>query len=91
MPVSSDIQAGDVLVTSGIDGTYPAGLPVAKVIKIERDPAYPFAKIVCLPMAGVDRHKYLLIVSGMPELPPRPESSSSATEDKPKLVSKRKP
>ena len=91
MPVSSDIQAGDVLVTSGIDGTYPAGLPVAKVIKIERDPAYPFAKIVCLPMAGVDRHKYLLIVSGSPELPPRPEMTPTAIEEKPKLVSKRKP
>lgn len=73
MPVSSDIQNGDVLVTSGIDGTYPAGLPVAKVIKIERDPAYPFARITCAPMAGVDRHRYLLIVSSMPQLPPRPE------------------
>jgi rod shape-determining protein MreC len=91
MPISSDIQPGDVLVTSGIDGTYPAGLPVAKVVKIERDPAYPFAKIVCLPMAGVDRHRYLLIVAGTPELPPRPESATTTSEEKPKIVSKRKP
>ena len=83
MPVSSDIQAGDVLVTSGIDGTYPEGLPVAKVVKIERDPAYPFARIVCMPMAGVDRHRYLLIVSGSPELPPRP-APEATTEEKPK-------
>lgn len=73
MPVSAEIQAGDVLVTSGIDGTYPPGLPVAKVVSIERNPAYPFAKIVCAPMAGVDRHRYLLIVAGAPQLPPRPE------------------
>ena len=49
MPVSSDIVEGDVLVTSGIDGTYPPNLPVAKVLKIERDPAYPFARINCTP------------------------------------------
>ncbi len=77
MPISSDIQSGDVLVTSGIDGTYPAGLPVARVIKIERDPAYPFARITCEPMAGADRHRYLLIVSGLPQLPPRPEAESN--------------
>jgi rod shape-determining protein MreC len=90
MPISSDIQPGDELVTSGIDGTYPAGLPVAKVIKIERDPAYPFARIVCLPIAGVDRHRYLLIVSGTPELPPRPESKTVQSDEKPKITLKRK-
>ena len=89
MPVSSDIQNGDVLVTSGIDGTYPAGLPVAKVIKIERDPAYPFARITCAPMAGVDRHRYLMIVSGLPELPPRPEDEVRAA-DQAKGQNKRK-
>jgi rod shape-determining protein MreC len=73
MPVSADIQIGDELVTSGIDGTYPPGLPVAKVVKIDRDPAYPFARIVCMPIAGVDHNHYLLIVSGLPELPPLPD------------------
>jgi rod shape-determining protein MreC len=63
---------------------------VAKVIKIERDPAYPFARIVCIPIAGVDRHRYLLIVSGSPELPPRPEAGATATEEKPKITLKRK-
>ncbi|MDH2918121.1 MAG: rod shape-determining protein MreC, partial [Sideroxydans sp.] len=51
MPISADVQNDDVLVTSGIDGTYPAGIPVAKIVKIERDPAYPFARITCLPLA----------------------------------------
>ena len=73
MPISSDIQTGDELVTSGIDGTYPPGLPVARVKKIERDPAYPFASIECEPLAGVDRNRYLLIVSGLPQLPSLPE------------------
>ncbi len=82
MPVSSDILEGDVLVTSGIDGTYPAGLPVAKVIKIERDPAYPFARIVCVPMAGVDRSRHLLIVSGLQQLPPRPDEVTADEKTK---------
>ncbi len=72
MPVSSDIQHDDLLVTSGIDGVYPPGIPVAKVVKIERDPAYPFARITCLPVAGVDNHRHLMILSGLPQPPERP-------------------
>lgn len=72
MPVSSDIQNGDVLVTSGIDGIYPPGIPVARVEKVERDVAYPFARIICLPLAGVDNHRHLLILSGLPKPPERP-------------------
>jgi len=89
MPISSDIQVDDVLVTSGIDGTYPAGLPVAKVISIERDPAYPFARIVCTPLAGVDRNRHLLIVSGLPQLPPPPQPEV-VKEEKEKIVIRKK-
>ncbi|MDQ3268138.1 MAG: rod shape-determining protein MreC [Pseudomonadota bacterium] len=84
MPISSDIQNGDVLVTSGIDGTYPPGLPVAKVIHVERDPAYPFARILCGPIAGVDKRRQLLILSALLKLPERPEAVVGATTDKPK-------
>lgn len=63
MPVNVEIENGDTLVTSGIDGTYPRGLPVAVVSKIERNAAYPFARITCAPSAGIDRHKQLLIVA----------------------------
>lgn len=80
MPVSVDIVEGDVLVTSGIDGTYPPNLPVAKVLKVERDPAYPFARITCAPLAGVNRHRALLIVSGLPNLPERPASIETSAE-----------
>lgn len=82
MPVSADIQDDDVLVTSGIDGVYPPGIPVAKVIKIERDPVYPFARVSCLPVAGVDSHRHLLILSSMPRLPERPVESSAADAGK---------
>lgn len=79
MPVSSDIQDGDLLVTSGIDGVYPPGIPVARVIRIERNPAYPFARVTCLPVAGVDNHRHLLILSNPPGLSERPAQEPTAT------------
>ena len=90
MPVSSDIQNGDVLVTSGIDGIYPQGIPVAKVDKIERDPAYPFARITCLPVAGVDKHRYLLVISSLPKLSERPAEEHAAAEAEKNPKSRRK-
>ncbi len=93
MPVSSDIVEGDILVTSGIDGTYPPNLPVSKVLKIERDPAYPFARIICAPLAGVDRHRALMIVSGLPNLPEHPATSETSDESEraKKRLKRRKP
>ena len=63
MPVNMDIQNGDQLVTSGIDGTYPRGVPVAVVSQIERNAGDPFARITCTPSAGMDRFRSLLIIS----------------------------
>ncbi|MFC7518765.1 rod shape-determining protein MreC [Herbaspirillum sp. GCM10030257] len=73
MPVNADIKNGDVLVTSGIDGIYPAGLAVAKVVQVESKSSDAFARIVCLPIAGVDRNRQLLILLTEENLPPRPE------------------
>ncbi len=90
MPISSDIQVGDELVTSGIDGTYPAGIPVAKINKIERDPAYPFAIINCTPLAGVDRHRQLMIISGLNKAPEIPANDGKQVESKGKKAKKAK-
>lgn len=84
MPFSGDIQPGDVLVTSGIDGTYPAGIPVAKVNVVDRNPALPFARISCQPLGGADRHRQLLIVSSNQTLPERPEPEEKAGKPKKK-------
>jgi rod shape-determining protein MreC len=63
MAANADIRNGDTLVTSGIDGTYPPGLPVATVARIERDAAYAFAKITLTPTAGTDRYRQVLVLS----------------------------
>jgi len=75
-----EIRNGDLLATSGIDGTYPAGLPVATVSRVERDAAHGFARILCEPAAGVNRGRFVLVLSGERKLPPNPVEATPATE-----------
>lgn len=84
MPANADIRNGDVLVTSGIDGTYPPGLPVAKVARIERDAAYAFARIKLQPTAGVDRYRQVLVLSNEAKAPAPEEEHPTPTPPKPK-------
>lgn len=72
MPVSADIQAGDLFVTSGVDGTYPPGLLVARVASVEKKSAYVFARISAQPAAGVDNHRFVLVLRAPPPGPPAP-------------------
>ena len=80
MAANADIQTSDRLVTSGIDGTYPAGLPVATVMRIERDAENAFARVVCRPAAGVDRGRFVLVLSDETFKPARPEEAQSAKD-----------
>jgi rod shape-determining protein MreC len=77
---NAEIQNGDRLVTSGIDGIYPAGLPVATVVRIERDAEHSFARVICRPVAGVDRGRFVLVLSDETARPPRPEEAQSGKE-----------
>ena len=72
LAANADIQVGDVLVTSGIDGIYPSGLSVAKVIQIENAAAGAFGRIVCQPLAGMDRNRHLLVLLADMNIQPRP-------------------
>ncbi|HYD81610.1 MAG TPA: rod shape-determining protein MreC [Paucimonas sp.] len=72
MPVNADIQKDDILVTSGIDGVYPPGLSVAKVVQVEHKSSDAFARVLCQPMAGIDRNRQLLILLVDTAMLPRP-------------------
>ena len=72
MAANAEIQNGDKLVTSGIDGTYPPGLPVATVVRIERDAVAAFARILCQPAGGDEKNRYLLALSTETKLPAYP-------------------
>lgn len=81
LAANADVQSGDLLVTSGLDGVYLPGLPVAKVLRVERDAAYSFARILCEPAAGVERHGQVLILGSREALPP--QVAETEARDKP--------
>jgi rod shape-determining protein MreC len=82
LAANAEVQVGDILVTSGLDGVYLPGLPVAKVIKIDRDSSYSFARIICAPLTGVERHGLALVLGSRTALPPQPDDAP-VTSDQP--------
>jgi rod shape-determining protein MreC len=76
MAPTADIRVGDRLYTSGMDGTYPAGLAVAEVEAVERDTGQMFARITCKPLSGVDRSQFLLVIGQGAAQIPRPDEPS---------------
>jgi|SRR5664280_760741 len=78
MAGNADVQVGDVLTTSGVDGVYPPGLLVAKVAGVDRKVDSGFARIVLAPAASPDgvRHVLVLEPTGV-QLPARPEAAAS--------------
>jgi rod shape-determining protein MreC len=75
LPANADVRPGDTLLTSGLDGIYLPGLPVASVTTIDRDNSFSFARIECSPVAGVERHGQVLVL-GKRVLPPAPTEPS---------------
>ena len=75
---SGDIRAGDRLVTSGLDHTYPPGLAVAEIVDVVRDSGQMFARILCKPLAGIDHSEFLLVLSQSASMPARPEEPGDA-------------
>lgn len=61
-PIDGDLQEGDLLVTSGLDDTYPAGIPVATVKSAEKNLATPYYRTKVKPLAGIHRARYVLIL-----------------------------
>ena len=82
MPVSADVRNGDMVVTSGIDGTYPPGLVVAEVTSVEKNAAYVFAKISAKPAAGVDYYRYVMLLPLPAASAPPPQPKAEETPRK---------
>jgi len=62
LSTSADVVAGDLLVTSGLGGGFPAGYPVGTVAEVKRDPAQSLADVEVRPAAALDRSRELLLV-----------------------------
>jgi rod shape-determining protein MreC len=67
LPTYADIRPGDRLLTSGIDRVYPAGIPVARVSRISRTKSSPYLRVECLPLAGLDRSRAVLVLVAEPQ------------------------
>jgi rod shape-determining protein MreC len=77
MAANADVLAGDLLTTSGVDGVYPAGLPVAKVAKVERRADTAFARIYCTPAAAIGAARHVMVIPPVSaQIAPRPEASA---------------
>ena len=73
MTGESDIRVGDLLVSSGLDGIFPAGYPVATVTKVERNPTDTFATVEAKPLAQLDRDREVLLLWPSEAKPATPE------------------
>lgn len=74
MATNADIEVGDLLSTSGVDGVYPSGVPVAKVTKVERRAETAFARILCEPVGRVQGARHVMVLEPLSDqLPPRPQ------------------
>ena len=73
MAGNADVLAGDILTTSGVDGVYPPGLPVARVVSVERRADSAFARISCSPQALVDGARHVMVLKPVAvQIPARP-------------------
>jgi rod shape-determining protein MreC len=78
VPISADVQVGDELVTSGLDGVYPQGLPVAKVLRVDKLADTAFARVICVPLAAVRGARQVLVLHFVPQVPPNPVIAADA-------------
>jgi rod shape-determining protein MreC len=83
MAANADVLAGDLLTTSGVDGVYPPGLPVAKVSKVERRADTAFARIYCTAVAAIGGARHVMVIAPVSaQIAARPEATLPAVTGK---------
>jgi rod shape-determining protein MreC len=83
MAANADVAAGDLLTTSGVDGVYPPGLPVARIETIERRVDAAFARIYCVPLALVSGAGHVVVLDPVTaQIPARPPVEAPAPSRK---------
>jgi rod shape-determining protein MreC len=80
LPVNSDVKVGDLLVTSGLGGVFPSGIPVGKVIEFARDPDQILARGRASTAASLERDRQVMLLWFDPAHPARPVDPKLLTE-----------
>ena len=62
LPANADVKAGDVLMTSGLGGVFPAGYPVGRVVEVHRDAVQPLAQVRAVPFASMNIDREVMLV-----------------------------
>ncbi len=94
LPTSADVIAGDLLVTSGLGGGFPAGYPVGTVAEVKRDPAQSLADVDVKPAAALDRSRELMFVWLKPqaaEVLPQPAAPKPSAPETTRAASRQQP
>ena len=76
---NADVMVGDLLISSGLGGVFPAGYPVGRVLDVQRRPDQAFAEIVAEPVSSLDRDREVLLVWNAADEAPRASEAAAAS------------
>lgn len=74
IPERFNVKVGDLLTTSGLDGVFPQGYPVARVTQVQDERSQAFVNITAKPVADLDHISQVLVLTDPPDAPPAPNS-----------------
>jgi rod shape-determining protein MreC len=80
LAVNSDVQGGDLLVSSGLGGVFPAGFPVARITGVRRETNQLLAQVRAEPLARIDRAREVMLLDFDPQHPATPASEQALAE-----------
>jgi rod shape-determining protein MreC len=76
---NADVMVGDLLISSGLGGVFPAGYPVGRVLDVQRRPDQAFAEILAEPVSALDRDREVLLVWNAADEAPRASEAAAAS------------
>ncbi|MGA2025099.1 MAG: rod shape-determining protein MreC [Steroidobacteraceae bacterium] len=75
LAINSDIKGGDLLVSSGLGGVFPAGLPVARITGVRRESNQLLAQVRAQPLAHIERDREVILLQFQPTHPDAPAAN----------------
>jgi rod shape-determining protein MreC len=75
LAINSDVKSGDLLVSSGLGGVFPSGLPVARITGVRRENNQLLAQVRAQPLANIDTDREVMLLQFEPSNPDAPAPS----------------
>jgi rod shape-determining protein MreC len=74
---TDEVEVGDLLVTSGVGRRFPKGIPVGRVVRVNRRDFGVYQQVVAAPAVDFSRLEEVLIVTGTPTDEPQPAATAA--------------